>query len=135
MQTLTNAEYETYEARRHAAALREVETAPLAERKEAAEEYGEALREYPQSLTQAVSYLLNGSFGYGAYRAALNILSHKRMNRAAALSLMAAALNWRCPPNYATREWNKLTQEQRDKINDSIKAEIATAEEQQAGTE
>lgn len=124
----TQAEYEAHEARLLAAKLREVESAPLADRRAAFAEYAHAVKEYPAIVAERVGWLLAGSYGYGAYRAALAVAANKRMNRPAALAQMIAALEWACPANYCRAAYNALTVGEQARINALIESEIAEAE-------
>ena len=110
--------------------LTEVERAPLAERKEAAAAWLESLTTSPEWVAEKIGWLLDGSYGYGAYQAARDVITHKRMNRRAWLGQTIAALEWQCPNNYARAAWNKLSSEQQAALNAMIDREIEAVEEE-----
>lgn len=122
---MSDREYEAREAQEFHKQLREVEKAPLADRKEAAAEYLDAMKNDPSRVAERISWLIDGNYGYGAMKAAERVLRSPRMNRGAALSIMVAALDWQCPQRAATAAWKKLTKAQRDALDEAIKTEIA----------
>lgn len=101
----------------------EVEKAPLADRKEAAKEWGEALRD-PKLIKDRMGWLINGSYGHGYYAKALQVLEAPRMNRVAALAQYLAAAEWRCPAAMARDQWKKLTPEQQRAVDSAVAEEI-----------
>lgn len=120
-----------YDFREMGEAMREItaiEKAPLAERKEAAHEYYEAMRDRPEVVAERVGWLLNGSYGYGHMLRAKRVLGSPRMNRVAALSGMVASVEWRCPGKGAVDAWKRLTPSEKHKVDSAIKAEITAAE-------
>ena len=123
----TQAEYEEREAVDLRRKLAEVERAPLADRKAAAADYARTLAENPDIVAERVDWLIQGSYGYGSYRAALRILADKQSNRAAQLGQMIAALEWQCPNARARQVYNGLTVTQQTNVNKRIEAVIAEA--------
>lgn len=107
--------------------LRDVEAAPLAERQEARAEWADALTTTPETIAERIGWLIDGSYGFGAYQLAQDVIRNKRMNRTAWLGLTIAALEWQCPSNFARQAWNKLDKPQQDKITALIMAEIESA--------
>lgn len=127
----TQAEYEARERADLWATLRNVEQAPLADRQEARTSWTEALidntdhaGEARNLVAERVGWLLNGSYGKGSHMAAWQILGETRRNRVAALSLLIAALEWRCPGGFASEAWRKLASAQQEAVNAAIQAEI-----------
>jgi hypothetical protein len=122
-------EYEMREAQEFQRQLRDVEKAPLADRKEAAKAWGQSLTDHgrddhPSVVAERIGWLLDGNYGYGAMQAARRIADNSRMNRVAALSIMIAALEWMCPGKMAVAAWKKLSAPQKAKLEKAIKAEI-----------
>lgn len=103
--------------------IRQVESAPLAERQEARKDWTEALQD-PALIAERVSWLLDGNYGFGAHIAAQEVAGNKRMNRPAWMGITIAALEWNCPSNFARAAWNKITTAQQEAITAAIQAEI-----------
>ena len=127
MITYPASSYDIYELNRQ---LKDVESAPLADRKEAQADWIDAMINCPETVSERVSWLIDGNYGAGSYSRALQIVQNKRMNRVAALAQMIAALEWRCSNVFARSAWNKLTAEQQNKVNGLIMAEIEHWEEE-----
>jgi hypothetical protein len=101
-----------YERREHALfhqQLKNVEKAPLSERKENAEEFADALKHRPRTVVERIGWLLNGSYGVGSYEAANKIAKNTRMNAGAWLTTTIAAIEWGTPQRMAIAAWKKLT--------------------------
>ena len=126
----TDREYEQQERALHAARLREIEAAPLAERREAAREYECAMRERTATIAGRISWLLEGCYGKGAQLAARDVLARPRMNRAAWLSQTIAALEWSCPAREAREAWKRLTAAEQATLAAQIERVIGEAEVQ-----
>lgn len=102
----SQAEYERTEQRKLARDLQEVETAPLAERREARANFAEYLLQHPEIIAERVGWLLAGTYGYGSYREAGRIArADGRTNKVAQLVLLTAALEWKCPNGFAFEAW------------------------------
>lgn len=99
--------------------IRAIESAPLAERKENAAEWGKDLQD-PTLIAERVYWLLDGNYGAAEYYKALQILASPRMNRVAALSVMIAALEWNTPQREAIAQWKKLTINQQNDLQRAI---------------
>ena len=121
---MSDREYEHREAQEFHKQLQEVEKAPLAYRKEAADDYLQAMKHQPERVAERIDWLLAGNYGYGAMKAAERIVNG-RGNRMASLSIIIAALEYQCPSRMAAAAWKKLTKAERDKLDDAIKTEIA----------
>ena len=120
--------YEMREAQEYQRQLRDVEKAPLADRKEAAEAFLEAMKD-PALVAERISWLFDGNYGYGAMQAAKRVLGMSaRANKAATLTQMIAALEWRTPPRLAVQAWKKLSSAQKAALDKAVKAEIHAAE-------
>jgi hypothetical protein len=120
-------EYEQREVRAAQQRIREVEKAPLADRKEAAAEFLEAMRD-PNLVGERIGWLLNGTYGYGPMVLAKRILGSPRMNRRAALTHMIGAFEWQTPGAMAIAGWKKLTKSQQAALDRAVDAEIRDAE-------
>ena len=111
--------YEDMEARMLVRKLAAVENQPLADRKAAAVDYWEALAD-PGLLHQRAGWLLEGSYGYGPWKAAHKIKARDRGNRAAALAVLLAALEWNCPARAAAAAYCSLAPSQQTAITKAI---------------
>lgn len=109
--------------------LQAVEKAPLADRKEAAKEWAEALRD-PKLIKERVGWLIGGSYGQGYYAKAIQALEMTRGNRVSMLSQYLASAEWRVPPAMARAEWLKLTPAQQQAVDNAIASEIKDWEEE-----
>lgn len=121
-------EYEQRELQMAHKQIKDVERAPLADRKEAAAEFLEAMQDSPDTVGERVGWLLAGNYGFGAMLIAKNVLHHKRMNREAALTHLVATFEWMAPQRMAAQEWKKLTHAQQDALDVAVREAIADAE-------
>lgn len=121
-------EYEQREAMEFYRQLQSVEKSPLAHRKEAAKEFGEALRD-PSLIGERIGWLFAGNYGYGGMKKAQQVLKMTaRANKVAILTQMIAAVEWMCPARAAVAEWKKLTPAEKTALDKAVKAEIADEE-------
>lgn len=123
-------EYETRELRGAHGKLSEVEKAPLAERKEAQQEFFEAMRDNPEIVGERIAWLLNGSYGYGSKLMADRIIASPRMNQSAALTTLTAAFEWSCPAAMTAAAWKKLSPSEKAKLEANVKRAIKNAGEE-----
>src|SRR3990167_3089706 len=106
-------EYEQREAQEFHRHLTEVEKAPLTDRKEACANFLYAMQHNPDIIGERIGWLIDGNYGYGAMKAARRIAeAGGRTNKAAQLTHLVAAFEWKCPPRLAVAAWKKLTAEQ-----------------------
>ena len=124
----TEQEYQARERQQLFSELRDVEAAPLSERREARTEWAEALTD-PSLIGERVESLLAGSYGKGAYDYARELLTHKRANVVAQIGILIAALEWRCSSGFARQAWNKLPRVQRGKAVREIRSAIEIMED------
>jgi hypothetical protein len=108
------------EIQRYYKQVEEITKAPLNDRREAAKEYFEAMRDIPKTVGERVQWLLEGNYGYGSYVKARQIAALKNMNRVQALGNMVAELEWQCPSRMATEGWKKLTPAQQQTVNNAV---------------
>lgn len=125
--TPSQADYERRERSEAQQKLREVEKAPLAERKEAAAEFLVAMRDHPGLVAERIGWLLDGNYGYGSMLMAKQVLGSPRMNRSAALTHMIAAFEWSTPGAMAIAGWKKLTKSQQAALDKAVEAVIRDA--------
>jgi len=127
----SQAEYERRELQEAQQRLTEVERAPLADRKEAAAEFFEMMRDHPEIVAERVGWLLDGNYGYGQMLKAKQILGSPRMNRSAALTHMVAAYEWSTPNAMAIAGWKKLTKGQQVALDKAVQGAIKNAESEE----
>lgn len=123
---------QAYEQREFKIFRRDVEAPsqlPTQERRENEAKLLEILREDPELVAQRISWLIDGSYGYGSYRQAWQVLDKKRMNRSAWLVQTIGALEWHVVPRRVAHLWHQLTQAQKDALNKAVEKEILEAEE------
>lgn len=111
--------------------IEKLRKAPLAHRREARAAFLESLRD-PDLIAERVHWILIGNYGYGEMLIARQILSNKRMNRAAALVHMVAALDDGCPEDFARAAWHELSAREQTKLDRAVKATIARVERELA---
>jgi hypothetical protein len=124
----SQAEYERnerIEAIRHE---REVDAAPLADRKDAQRAFFEAMRDDPGTVGERISWLIDGNYGYGPMRIAKEIVASPRMNRRAGLTLLVGIFEWQCPRRMGADAWKKLTKPQKALLDRAVDVVIAAAE-------
>ena len=121
-------EYERRERSEAQQKLREVEKAPLADRKEAAAEFLVAMRDHPGLVAERIGWLLDGNYGYGPMKMAKQVLESTRMNRRAALTHLIGAFEWSTPSAMAISGWKKLTEKQQAALDKAVDAAIRDAE-------
>lgn len=121
-------EYEQREIREAHKQQEEVNKAPLAERKEAAASFFEAMAERPKLVGERVSWLLDGNYGYGPMLLAKNILAHKRMNRVAALTQMIGVYEWHSPEVMTRQAWKRLSAGEKNELARAVEHAIEAAE-------
>ena len=124
----SQSEYERNELAEANHKLREVDRAPLAERKEAAAEFLAAMRDHPAVVAERIGWLLDGTYGYGSMLMAKRVLGSPRMNRPAALTHMIGAFEWSTPGAMAIAGWKKLTKAQQVALDKAVLATIKSAE-------
>lgn len=121
-------EYEMNERRLAQAKEKEVEKAPLSERKEAQRAFLEAMRDQPELVGERIGWLLDGNYGYGAMIIAKEILPRKRMNREAILTHLVGVHEWQVPPRMSIAAWKMLTPSQQQNLDKAVKKAIEGAE-------
>lgn len=125
----SQAEYEAAELRRHAADMKRWRTFPLAERREAEAEWKDIAATAPEIIAQAVSFLLDGSFGAGALLAALQA-AKDRGNVMARLVQIASVLNFPgLDPGRVGSLYRSLTPAQRKALDAAVGATMARSVE------
>ena len=124
----SEAEYEAREVSLAQREMAELEHAPLSERKEAAQDFYEAMRDDPARVAERIGWIFDGNYGRGHYIMARRILASPRMNRTAALTNIAAAADWRCPQRMVAAAWKRLTPPQKKMLYAAIQVVIKAAE-------
>lgn len=126
----STAQYEARALREAHAKDREVESAPLAERKEAMAAFLEAMKD-PALVAERLGWLFDGNYGYGEMKRAKEILSRPRMNRRAALTHLIGVYEWQCPPVMAIAAWKKLSKAEQSLLDRAIDIVISEAEKEE----
>ena len=126
----SEAQYEAQEIAQAQREMAEVEHAPLRDRQYAAKEFYEAMRDDPAKVAERIGWIFDGNYGKGHYLMARRILASPRMNRAAALTNIAAAADWRCPQRMVAAAWKKLTGPQKAMLDAAIQVVITAAEKE-----
>jgi len=121
-------EYEQYELKKAIAQESQVEKAPLADRKAAAAEFFESMRDTPQTVGERVEWLLAGNYGKGSHMRAQQVLKSPRMNRRAALTQMVGIYEWQSPGVMSRAAWKKLTKPQQKALDAAVDEAIRDAE-------
>jgi hypothetical protein len=117
------------EAVRH---MQEIEASPLSDRKEAAREFFEAMRDSPDLVAERLGWLFDGNYGYGEMLKARQIINAPRMNRRAALTHLIGIFEWMCPGKMGVEGWKKLTADQKKRLDKAIDIVIEAAEKEKA---
>lgn len=115
--------------------MRRVSSQPLADRRESRSTFAGVMATDPEVIAERIGWIINGSYGRGAYVVGREVLSKKRMNRPAWFVQTVAALEWQCPPDFAVDAWKKLTPSQKAKLDAAVKKELASAEREIAEEE
>ena len=131
---MEQARYEQAEVALFSRQILDIAAAPLADRKEARTEWGTVMREQPDTVAERIDWILAGHYGQGAYIMARRVAGNKRLNRAACLAHMVAALEWACPAPAASAEYNTLNQAEREAIDSAIAGIISAWEQEQEQT-
>ena len=84
------------------------ESAPLADRKDAAKSYADLLRN-PAALAERLNWLRGGSYGAAEKAEADAILAKPRLNRSAHLGCLLAGVECGCPGRGAAGAYKALT--------------------------
>jgi hypothetical protein len=127
----SEAQYEAQEIAKAQREMAEVEHAPLRDRQYAAKEFYEAMRDDPARVAERIGWIFDGNYGKGHYLMARRILASPRMNRAAALTNIAAAADWQCPRSMVAAAWKKLTGPQKKMLDAAIQVVIKAAENEE----
>jgi len=123
---LTQKQYETQELRLLDAKIKEVETAPLDERRLNADILRQVYKDQPEVFAERVGWLIMGNYGKGAQLRAESILKMNRnANKAAGLAILTAALEYGVSNAHARSVFTKyLTPGEQAKLTALIEAEI-----------
>ena len=126
-----NYDYDAQEARRFRADLQRAEEGSLAERRAARDEWKRDLLN-PALIAQRIGWLIEGNYGYGAHKAAREVLaSSTRMNKPAWLGITIAAIEWQCPNAFARQAWNALSPADKTALTLAITQVITDYENEQ----
>ena len=121
---MTDEEYKRSERLLLMRQLERVEAQPLPDRQAARADYAKYLQD-PELVAERTCWLLLGSYGYGAMVHALEIARNRRMNRAAAIGRLLAALDCQCPASFSVQAYKSLTPNQQSAVDSAIVRAIA----------
>ena len=121
--------YNNNELHQYHKQLREIDQQSKQDKAEARADMLNWLNNDAAHFGERAGWILNGSYGYGPFYAALQILNmseraNKRANKRAALFGMLAALECRVNQRDANTIYNKLTGAQQAALNAAIQKEI-----------
>jgi hypothetical protein len=131
MPTPSQAEYESRMFREAAAREREVDRAPLSDRREAQREFLSAMATDPAVVAERIGWLVDGNYGYGEMQLARRVVANPRMNRESALTQLVAVYEWQCPRRMAVEAWKKLTRPQKEELSEAVAVVVAEAEREE----
>lgn len=123
----STSDYEMREVQSFQKDLREAERLPLSERKANLERFTETLQRDPELVAERIGWLLNGSYGRGAYTKAMQVANSPRMNQGAWLVQTVAALEWGVPLRMTAQAWHTLSAAQRKNLERLVQREISDA--------
>ena len=119
-----SAEYEQKEQSDHFNKLQADKNAPLAERQEAERDTREHMKN-PENFAEHAEWVLNGSYGRGAQKAAHGIMAMgARGNREAGLDQLVAAYDHNSPGSHTISAWRSLEPEEKSNLSKHLKAVI-----------
>lgn len=116
MRTTKRDPSDDYERRLFLKEVREAEEGSLAERRESCQEFFETIRDNPEIIGERVSWLLDGTMGYGGRLVGREVLARPRSNRVAWFTQIVAALEFKCPQRMAVAAWKRLSPSQRETL-------------------
>jgi hypothetical protein len=114
--------------------LERIEKAPLAERREARDDWRKSCLSELDIIAGRVGWLFEGCYGKGAYDEAWRI-AESRGNRVAAIGQLIAALEWHCPAAFAREVWRGLTVAERGSVDAAIMGAMDAAKAEREGAE
>jgi hypothetical protein len=113
--------YELNELQRLGKQLSDVESASLADRKASAAVWYDAMSQTPETVVERINWMLDGSYGFGAYVMAVRIATGgKRLNKAWRLGTLIAMLEWSCPAQMAVKQYKRLPVDKQEALNVAI---------------
>jgi hypothetical protein len=119
----SDAQYHNAELVLLASQVAKVASQPLADRK-AAEDDCYQVMQNPAIVAERIGWCLDGNYGYGAMVQMRRIAFARRGNRPAQAMQLIAALEWACPQGHCIKAWKRLTREEREALDYSIKIEM-----------
>jgi len=122
---MTFSTYHYNEIKRTHSRIADLSAEPLHIRQERRAEFARDMADSPELVAERVEWLIDGSYGYGAYQLADQIRGNKRMNRVAALSQLVGSVEWGCSSLEARKAFLSLSRGQQAKINTTIEKVIA----------
>jgi hypothetical protein len=113
--------YTDQEVRRTHLQIARLSHQPLAARQSARDDYADALSTRVGYVTRALEFIVNGDYGRGPQALAYEVLqAGPRRNKAAALSILLAALDFQCPAVFARQAYLSLDKDRRDRVESAF---------------
>jgi hypothetical protein len=128
----SQAEYEQNELRAASRHEREIDQAPLNDRKEAQRRFFEVMWTQPGLVAERISWLLDGNYGFGPMLLAKRLVASPRSNRRAGLTLSVGVFEWMCPRRYGIAAWKKLPRQQQALLDAAVDVVIEAAEQEES---
>lgn len=113
-----------YKAREHT----RFQTDCATRRKQATRQNGQdilkAMRGDADKVARLVGWILNGSYGYGAYQQAWHVVDGTRMNKPAYLVQLIGLMEWGATETQTRAAWKKLDAEQQTYLTSLVERVI-----------
>ena len=100
--------------------LESLKKLPLAERKENRDNLVDALENQLKHFIDSAEWVLQGSYGFGAYVVAKEVIRSKSMNRHSWLFTTVSALEYSVTAEMANRAWNSLDRDLQKRISEYL---------------
>lgn len=117
---MTNKEYEARELDRHRRDMARLTSQPHQEKLDAMQDWRNYMADDLLYIRRATENILAGNYGIAPMLIARKAAPNKRMNRAAVIGQLIAALDCSCPGNKARQAWNMLDVDQQESVNATI---------------
>jgi hypothetical protein len=104
---------------------RNLDKAPLGERKAYRDAFALAMRVTPRIIAERIDWLLNGTYGRGEFeRAWLVMTAGHGTNVQAQLVALIGAMEWSCPYRHTREAWKMLSDAQKKALSATLETVI-----------